>query len=74
MSCSFLILSTFTYCLFGVKPYFKVVLEVEASRPPRFDLKVVSVVETTFLYDAWYSVVLLRPKHELKLPTQSAEN
>ena len=27
----------------------------------------------TFLYDAEYSVVLLRPKNEVKLSTQSAE-
>ena len=27
----------------------------------------------TFLYDAGYSVVLLRPKNEVKLPTQSVE-
>ena len=26
----------------------------------------------TFLYDAWYSVVFLRPKNEVKLLTQSA--
>ena len=28
----------------------------------------------TFLYDARYSIVLLRPKNRLKLLTQSAEN
>ena len=27
----------------------------------------------TFLYDAWYSIVLLRPKKKVKLLTQSAE-
>ena len=27
----------------------------------------------TFLYDARYSVVLLRPKNKIKLPTQRAE-
>ena len=32
----------------------------------------VSVIGMTFLYDAKYSVVLLRPKHEVKLLTQSA--
>ena len=48
-------------------------LEIEASKPPRFDLKVVSVIEMTFLYDARYSVVLLRPKNEVKPPTESAE-
>ena len=33
----------------------------------------VSVIELTLLYDARYSVVLLRPKSEVKLLTQSAE-
>ena len=47
-------------------------LEIEASKSPKFDLKVVSVIEMTFLYDDWYSIVLLRPK-KVKLPTQSAE-
>ena len=37
-------------------------------------LKVDSVIEMTFLYDARYSIVLLRPKNRLKLLTQSAEN
>ena len=32
-----------------------------------------SVIEMTFLYDAGYSVVLLRPKNEVKSLTQSAE-
>ena len=31
----------------------------------------VSVIEMTFLYDARYSVVLLRSKNEVKLLTQS---
>ena len=26
-----------------------------------------------FLYDTWFSVVLVRPKHKVKLPTQSAD-
>ena len=33
----------------------------------------VSVIEMTFLYDARYSIVLLRPKNEVKPLTQSAE-
>ena len=41
-------------------------------KPPRNDIKVVSVIEMTFLYDARYSVVLLRQKNEVKLLTQSA--
>ena len=32
-----------------------------------------SVIGMTFLYDAGYSVVLLRPKNEVKPLTQSAE-
>ena len=32
----------------------------------------VSVIEMTFLYDARYSIVLLSPKNEGKLLTQSA--
>ena len=46
--------------------------EIEASKPPRFDLqKVHSVIEMTFLYGARHSVVLLRPNNEVKLPPQS---
>ena len=47
--------------------------EIEASKHPRFDLKVVSVIEIMFLYDAHYANVLLRPKTKGKLSTQSAE-
>ena len=32
-----------------------------------------SVIGMTFMYDAGYSVVLLRPKNEVKPSTQSAE-
>ena len=49
-----------------------VVLEIEACKPPRNDLKFVSVIEMTFLY-GWYSCVLLRPKSEVKLSTQTAD-
>ena len=49
------------------------VLEIEASKPLRNGLKVVSVIEITLLYDARYSFVLLRLKNELKLSTQSAD-
>ena len=42
-----------------------VVLEIEACKPPRNDLKFVSVIEMTFLYDTWYSVVLLRLKNKV---------
>ena len=35
-------------------------LEIEAWKPPRNDLKMVSVIEMTFLYDAQYSIVLER--------------
>ena len=49
------------------------VLEIEASKPPRNDLKVVSVIEMTLLYDAGYSSVLLRSKSMVKLSTQSVD-
>ena len=49
------------------------VLEIEACKPPRNDLKVVSVIEMTLPYDAQYSFVLLKPKNEVKLSTQSAD-
>ena len=48
-------------------------MRIEASRPPRFDLKVVSAIEMTFLYDARYSIVLLGPKNMVKPPTQNVE-
>ena len=49
-------------------------LAIEACKPPRNDLKVVSVIEMTFLYDARYSIcLLLTPKNDLKLSTQSAD-
>ena len=35
--------------------------------------KVASVIDMTFLYDAIYSVVLLRPKNEVEPLSQSAE-
>ena len=35
--------------------------------------KLVSVIDMTFLYDAQYSILLLRPKNDLKLSTQSAD-
>ena len=48
-------------------------LEIEASKPPRNDLKVVSVIEMTLLYGARYSCVLPRLEHEVKLLPHSAE-
>ena len=48
-------------------------LEIEASKPPRNDLKIVSVIEMTLLYDAQYSFVLLRLEKMVKLSTQSAD-
>ena len=35
--------------------------------------KIVSVIEMTYLYDCRYSFVLLRPKMEVKVLTQSAD-
>ena len=46
--------------------------KIEVCEPPRFDLKIDSVIEMTFLYDARYLVVLLRQK-KVQLLTQSAE-
>merc|ERR1719253_1344877 len=44
------------------------VLEMEACQPLRNDLKSVSVIEMTFLYDARYSFVLLRQKMRFNSP------
>ena len=49
------------------------VLKIEASKPPRNDLKNVGVIEMTHMYGAWGSFVILRSKNTVKLPTQSAE-
>ena len=49
------------------------VLDIEASKPPRNDLKVVSATELTHFYDARWSFYPLRPIITIKLPTQSAE-
>ena len=55
---------------------FMLVLKIEASKPPRFDLKScqrhrngLSVCRSV----CTYSIVVLRPKNKIKLPTQSAE-
>ena len=48
--------------------------EIKVCKPPQNDLNVVSVIKMTFLYDAQYLVVLLRPKIEVKLLIQSADN
>ena len=47
--------------------------KIKACKPLRNDLKVVRAIGITFLYDAGYSVVLLRPKNEVKPLTQSVE-
>ena len=47
-------------------------LKIKSCKPPRNDLKVVSAIEMTFLCDAQYLIVLLRPKNEVKILTQSA--
>ena len=47
--------------------------EIEVCKSLRRGLKIVNVIKMTFLYDARYSVVLLRPKNEVKLLPQSAE-
>ena len=48
--------------------------KIKPCKPPKNDLKVVSVIEMTLLYDARYSFFLLKPKNEVKLLTQSAAN
>ena len=58
---------SFLYCLFGVNYIFMLGSKIEACKPSRNDLKIVSVIKMTFLYDARYSVVLLRQKNEVKL-------
>ena len=47
--------------------------KIKACKPPRNDLKMVSLIGMTFLYGARYSVVLLRQKNEVKPLTQSVE-
>ena len=61
-------------CLFGVNYFFKLGSKIEATKTPIFDLKVDSVIEMIFLYNARYSIVLLRPKNSVKLLAQSVEN
>ena len=46
--------------------------KIKECKLSRNDPKVVSVIEMTFLYEAQYSVVLLRQKNEVKPFTQSA--
>ena len=46
--------------------------KIEACNSLEMTEKIVSVIEMTLLYDAQYSIVLLRPKNEVKLLTQSA--
>ena len=53
----------------GSTIFFMLGLEIKACKPPRNDL---SIIEMSFLYDTWYSVVLRRPKNEVKLLTQRA--
>ena len=47
--------------------------KIEGCKPRRNGLKVVSVIEMTLLYDARYSIALIRPKNKVKLLTQTAE-
>ena len=45
--------------------------KIKACKPSGNDLKIVSVIEMTFLYDAQYSVILLRPKNGVNLLNES---
>ena len=47
-------------------------LGLKHVNPLEMTIKVASVIDMIFLYDAGYPVVLLRPKNEVKLLTQSA--
>ena len=60
-----------TVCL-GWNHHFSLGQRLKHVNPLKMTQKVVSVTEMTFLYDAWYSVVFLRPKNEVKFLTQSA--
>ena len=40
--------------------------EIKVCKTPQNDLKVVSVIDMTFLYDARYSIALLRQKYQVK--------
>ena len=62
-----------SYCPFGVKPSLSLGQRLMYVNPLVMTPKVVGVIEMTYLYDAWYSFVLLRPTKEVKLLTQSAE-
>ena len=42
----------FNYCLFGVKPLFRLGPKIEACKPPRIGLKVVSIIGMTHIYGA----------------------
>ena len=59
---SMLDLSTCSYCLFGLNYYIMLGSKLKECKPPRNDIKGVSVIEMTFLYDVRYSVFLLRQK------------
>ena len=49
------------------------VLEIEASKSPRINLKMVCIIQISPPHGARYPIALLRPKIKVKLSTQSAE-
>ena len=50
------------------------VLEIEASKPPRMNLKMVHIIKMPpFPHGARYPIAILSPKNKVKLSTQSAE-
>ena len=57
--------------IFSENHNFSLGQRLEHVNPEEMTQKTVSVIEMTFLYGAWYLVVLLRSKHEVKLLTQS---
>ena len=46
--------------------------KIKECKPSRSDLKSWQRHRNEFLYEAWYSIVLLRPKNKVNLLTQSA--
>ena len=59
--------------MFAPKPSLKLGSKIDASEPPRNDLKVVGVIEMIHMYGARGSFNVLRPKDTIKLLTQSAK-
>ena len=57
--------------MFAPKPSLKLGSKIDASEPPRNDLKVVGVIEMIHMYGARGSFHVLRPRDTTKLLAQS---